>query len=1153
MATFTVGDFSQDILGFDPASDQLDFSDISVHSLIIGQDENGFATIVFPWQPDQYQRILGVEGQGIRWDELSEHNFAPVGNEHLRQDIGGVMSWESKIGPAFDSDNEGIVDTVYMRSHEKNSVTRIDNFDPKVDKISFLYFGTRERLTVENVGSDLVISSEPLGQKFIFSDIQKQDLIGANLEFHFDQIEEDLLDRAFGFSPEQLTLVDRTSLFTPDGGFTDGVQTRLGEFVTAEGEAPGQPTSLDESTRLIQERADQDQSTELIESMPMAAESQQSSYGMDSMPMDVQMPKDMVSPDLPNVVMNLPGGSNPHNSCLQLDVDGSLWWGGGISGNLIIRNPMGAAVEDWEVSFFTPHSGFESWSGEVQVLDAGNGLNKVTFTPASWNRIIPANGELSLSFNAQGQGLANAGALVRSEFFSESVAPLVPEVPELLTNSEISSDLEPGEGASSSSDSHGQSGLVTSLADQSKADNVPDPSLDQAFGSGAVDSEVRSADAGVNPLSLEVRGSLYWGGMSGILTITNTTDREVENWSVSFETPHSNFQSWAGAARVESLQGGGTRVTLTPAAWNDTIAAGQSIDVSFNAASEGIPTSGDLNSDLFFGGENRPASSTSDFAAADELQPGGAEDASVQLEPQDVSTSLLEKDSFPTDSSLTDPGEIFAPPGLVDPVKMSGRLIPASAATVVSGQEISSSDKKVVAYFEEWGIYERDFLVKDIQVEELTHINYSFFDVTSIGDVQLFDSWAATDKRFLAAEQVSRTFSQADWLELDAERLKAYTTGGDFIAATNADGSVTVTGVPMDWSTPVEYVGNLRQFDLLKQLHPEINLGFALGGWTLSDEFSLAVDSVSDREALTDNIVEIFERYEFFNTVDFDWEYPGGGGDSVNASSPEDGKNFELTLDLLRFKLDRLEQMKGEDYEISVATAGGYEKLANLNLQGIDPYVDFYNVMTYDFHGGWEPQTGHQAAMINDPAGYDVVTAIEQFQINNVDLNKVILGAPAYTRAWGGVDAGETLGLGNQGDSTLAPGSFEAGNYDQKDLITGISNGSYDLIWDDDSKAAFVYSDSTRIWSSVETPATIAGKTAFIDEMGLGGMMFWALSNDSSGDQSLIQAASELLRGSATFDEVISRSEQFDFILGGDGQFGLNDFSQSSRGSVGEV
>ena len=456
---------------------------------------------------------------------------------------------------------------------------------------------------------------------------------------------------------------------------------------------------------------------------------------------------------------------------------------------------------------------------------------------------------------------------------------------------------------------------------------------------------------------------------------------------------------------------------------------------------------------------------------------------------------------------------------------------------------IADSDKRVVAYFEEWGIYQRDFLVSDINVGELTHINYSFFDVTANGDVQLFDSWAATDKRFGVSDQVSRTFSAAEWEGLSSGRRNVYVQSGQFTASANDDGSVTVTGVPMDWNTPVDYVGNLRQFDLLKQLNPEINLGLALGGWTLSDEFSLAVDSEAGREALTSSIVDTLERFDFFNTVDFDWEYPGGGGEAGNAASPDDGTNFALMLELLRSKLDGLQLSTGRQYEISVATAGGYDKLANLNLPGIDPYVDFYNVMTYDFHGGWESVTGHQAAMVNDPGGYDVVTAIQQFQNNDIDLSKVVLGAPVYTRAWGSVDAGETFGLGNSGDSRQAPGSFEAGNYDQKDLITGVADGSFTLVWDDDAKAAFAYNEDTRVWSSIETAATIAGKAAYVDALGLGGMMFWALSNDSSGDQSLISAASDLLRGGATTNEVMARSLQFDYVLGGDGQFGLDDFT----------
>ena len=57
----------------------------------------------------------------------------------------------------------------------------------------------------------------------------------------------------------------------------------------------------------------------------------------------------------------------------------------------------------------------------------------------------------------------------------------------------------------------------------------------------------------------------------------------------------------------------------------------------------------------------------------------------------------------------------------------------------------------------------------------------------------------------------------------------------------------------------------------------------------------------------------------------------------------------------------------------------------------MDTYVDFYNVMTYDFRGGWENQTGHQAAMTGDANNYDVITAVSVFEEAGFALNKVVL------------------------------------------------------------------------------------------------------------------------------------------------------------------
>ena len=84
----------------------------------------------------------------------------------------------------------------------------------------------------------------------------------------------------------------------------------------------------------------------------------------------------------------------------------------------------------------------------------------------------------------------------------------------------------------------------------------------------------------------------------------------------------------------------------------------------------------------------------------------------------------------------------------------------------------------------------------------------------------------------------------------------------------------------------------------------------------------------------------------------------------------------------------------------------------------------------------------------------------------------------------GRVAAGGTFGYQQSGTGAEAQGSFEAGVYDYKDIVTDVITGQTDLYWDDISKAAFVYNGDE--WSSIETTATIAGKAAYVQEKGSG-------------------------------------------------------------------
>ena len=608
--------------------------------------------------------------------------------------------------------------------------------------------------------------------------------------------------------------------------------------------------------------------------------------------------------------------------------------------------------------------------------------------------------------------------------------------------------------------------------------------------------------AGLQGLSVSATISGGWSGVfAGEITVVNTGYVSAgTDWSVAFVmdaplTSVSNFE-----VQSELRSDGRYDISLSSKVWSAPLDSGVSLTSYYQAAGEAT----DPDQVFDFVDVVLPDSSMPAFEQTD---------AQVDMTESDLSEAA-DIESLVIQNN---PGE--------QPLEISNEL----------------GDKRIVTYFEEWGVYERDINLSDVNGQTMTHLNYSFFDVKADGSVELFDPYAAQEKRFSADDQVSRTFTKAEYQAVDPALIAAYNSD-QYVITETAD-SVTVISVPVGWNDAgPQDAGNFEQLRRFKELNPSVNLGFALGGWTLSDEFSTAFSSQPGRDRFVSDVVDIFQAYEFFNTVDFDWEYPGGGGDPGNASTSNDGESFALVLEQLHVELDALESQTGGKYEVSIATAGGSEKLANLNLSGIDSYVDFYNVMTYDFHGGWESQTGHQAAMTGDANNYDIMTSVSVFEEAGVDLNKVVLGAPAYTRAWGGVDDGGTFGYQQLGTGADAEGSFEAGVYDYKDIVTDVVTGQTDLYWDDNSKAAFAYNGDE--WSSIETTATIAGKAAYVQEKDLGGMMFWALSNDAEGEQSLVETANDILRQGASYVEAVENAPEFDYILGGNGEFSISDFTE---------
>lgn len=77
----------------------------------------------------------------------------------------------------------------------------------------------------------------------------------------------------------------------------------------------------------------------------------------------------------------------------------------------------------------------------------------------------------------------------------------------------------------------------------------------------------------------------------------------------------------------------------------------------------------------------------------------------------------------------------------------------------------------------------------------------------------------------------------------------------------------------------------------------------------------------------------------------------------------------------------------------------------NMSLAEMDRYLDFWNLMSYDFAGVWSSASGHQASLYmstSNPANtpYAADTAINDYIARGVPARKIVMGLPVYSSAF---------------------------------------------------------------------------------------------------------------------------------------------------------
>jgi chitinase len=370
---------------------------------------------------------------------------------------------------------------------------------------------------------------------------------------------------------------------------------------------------------------------------------------------------------------------------------------------------------------------------------------------------------------------------------------------------------------------------------------------------------------------------------------------------------------------------------------------------------------------------------------------------------------------------------------------------PASTAAPAA----PAAGSTMVGYFTNWGIYDRGYQVKNLETSgtaaKLNVINYAFGS-TANGQCSLTDAYADYQKVFDAGSSVD---GKAD-------------TGPLY--------------------------GNFGQLRKLKKMHPGLKVVFSVGGWTLSGGFTQAAKNPSAFANSCYSMVKDSRWADVFDGIDIDWEYPNACGLSCDTSGAAAFKNV---LSAVRSKF-------GSGALVTAAitadgTSGG--KIDAADYAGAAAAVNWYNVMTYDYFGAFNPTgpTAPHAPLTNysgiPTANFFADAAIQKLKSKGIASSKLLLGIGFYGRGWTGVTQATPGGKA----TGAAPGKYEAGIQDYKLLKTSCpSTGTI---------AGTAYAKCGSQWWSYDTVSTVKSKMSYAKSQGLGGAFFWSADGDTSNGE----------------------------------------------------
>ena len=460
--------------------------------------------------------------------------------------------------------------------------------------------------------------------------------------------------------------------------------------------------------------------------------------------------------------------------------------------------------------------------------------------------------------------------------------------------------------------------------------------------------------------------------------------------------------------------------------------------------------------------------------------------------------------------------------------------------------------KQVIGYITQWDAWKEvanvvpkgGFNHLNVDYSQYTILNFSFFGVAKDGSLHSGDFRNKSIYQVGAVQEPAALLNEDIYSSWDLYLLYGeletlyYISDGSYaysLGYRNEGGGWKNVNTNKTGSFPLAVHKQGGAPGLIELAHSKgVKVMASVGGWSMCKHYPEVAADAAKRAKFVANCKDLIAMG--FDGIDFDWEYPNDPGMNIEHYGAADFNNFATLLEEVRAAI-------GSSKLMTSCFSAVPSKLQGFNWPRMNAVLNYMNMMTYDYNGGWSNKAGHNAPLYDYPGmeypGFSLNGTVQGIRNLGINMSKVTLGAPFYGRGVVTSGAAALNGATVKRQETVQPdGPVQTcADYTNwaKDLWDGTPSYSYVLQttgsgsgwtdnWDDVAKVP--YKTKGNYFLSYDNERSIEAKAQFIKDQGLAGVIVWQVYADMTDMTSSTVAKGKLIFCPNTKSKLVNKINQ---------------------------